>query len=112
LPEVITNSVVPLAPASVNVTLGVPPVQFVFKEVSEPVPESLVGEYVGVRSDGPESVMLHEALIVVDTLKVSGIASAPAETAATSAAPATRAVQVRVRVVKVTGYQTFPIIKE
>jgi hypothetical protein len=69
----------------------------VFKTVSEPVPESLVGEYVGVRSAGPESVITHELVMVVDTLNVSGTASAPAETAAKRPAATVSAVALRVR---------------
>jgi hypothetical protein len=82
--------------ASVNVTVGLVPLQLVFKVVEAPTPESVLGVYVGVRSAGPESVTLHEALIVVDTLNVSGMASAPAETAAKRAVAATSVVAVRV----------------
>jgi hypothetical protein len=99
----------PLSPESTKVTVGLVPLQFVFKADADPTPESLLGEYVGVRSAGPESVMLQEALIVVDTLNVSGMASAPDETAAKRAAPATRAVPVRVMLLKFTEYQTFRI---
>jgi len=103
------NVLVPLFAASVKVNDGLFPVQNVSRLVSWPVPESVVGEYVGVRLAGPESVTVHERLMVVETLKLSGAAYAPPETAAKKAAPATSAVPVRVRFVKFTEYETFRI---
>jgi len=86
------------------------PVQNVFKTVSEPVPESLIGEYVGVRFAGPESVTVHESLTVVETLNVSGAAYAPADTDPKRAAAATSALAVRVQSLKFTENRTFGII--
>ncbi len=76
-----------------------------FKVVADPVPVSVVAVYVGARFAGPALVMEHEAVMVVDTLKVP--ANVSSETAAKKAAPAAAAVMVRVKPLRFKVFETF-----
>jgi len=93
---VIVNWVERKGPPSLKLTPGVVPLQNVLRVVADPTPVFEDGVYCGKRSAGPESVTVHEFVIVVETLNVD-VAKAPEAREAKRAALAASPVPVRVR---------------